>query len=142
MHSLLPPAIATTRLLLNLLCWESLCITWSDEETWICAGADEGSRISINLNSPPLFYVLLLNLAFCIWMYSCSVNISEVWNQMLLKNPIYFELMLPCVCSFIKSGFSCLNSQCENLWNWETKYVAEKKKTLIRLSSCFLVTVV
>ena len=94
--------------------------------------------ISINLNSPSLLYVLLLNLPFRIWMY--SANISEVWNQMLLKNPIYFELMLPCVCSFIKSGFSYLNSQCENFWNLETKYVAEKN--LICLSSCFLVIVV
>ena len=69
--------------------------------------------ISINLNSPSLLYVHLLNLPFCIWMY--SANISEVWNQMLLKNPIYFELMLPSVCSFIKCGFSCLNSQ----YTWE-----------------------
>ena len=129
-HRLIPPVIATTRLLLNLLCWESFCITWSDEKKWICNGADdhEGSRISINLNSPPLFYVLLLiiNLAFHIWMY--SAKISEVWNQMLLKNPIYFELMLPCVCSFIKSGFLYLNSQCENFWNLEMKYVAKINK--------------
>ena len=57
--------------------------------------------ISINLNSPSLLYVLLLNLCihFRIWMY--SAKFSEVWNHMLLKNPIYFELMLPCVCSFI-----------------------------------------
>ena len=92
--------------------------------------------ISINLNSPSLLYVLLLNLPFRIWMY--SAKISEVWNQMLLKNPICFELMLPCVCSFIKSSFSELNSQCENFWNLETKYVAKKKPDLFELMlSCY-----
>jgi hypothetical protein len=85
-QSLINPAIAMTRLLLNLLCGESLCVTSSDEETWICAGADAGSRISINLNFPCFINVLLLNLAFCIWIY--STRISEVWKHNVDKNPI------------------------------------------------------
>ena len=125
-HSLITPAIASydtiiikstllSKPLHYLIWWGNMDMRWS---WW--------RVISINLNSPSLLYVLLLNLPFCIWMY--SVKISEVWNQMLLKNPIYFELMLPCVCSFIESGFSYLNSQCENFWNLETKCVAEKKE--------------
>ena len=42
-QSLINPAIATTRVLIKSTVMRKAYINWSDEETCICAGADEGS---------------------------------------------------------------------------------------------------
>ena len=69
-QSLINPAIATTQLLLlNLL--RKPCINWSDEETWICAEADEGSRISIIMNFT-CFVMLFIKSGFSYLNLQCE----------------------------------------------------------------------
>ena len=126
-QSLINPVIATTRL---LLLWESLCIIWSDEETWICAGADEGSRISIIMNFPLLCYAHLLNLAFRVWIY--SARISEVWKHNVDKNLICLSSCL--LVNMVVLEYKMKEMENRNKWYVNQELWRYRKRTRTRTS--------